>query len=106
MARPAAILAALILACLLGPPVRAVVLWSDLGATRAHDTGAGNDILGGVVKRDDTASDTLYFKFHLNPLSDVTTEEYFAGFQLFEDDTERLGVGNPVRRKPGPTLRV
>ena len=49
-------------------PAEAVVLWSDLGATLAHETGAGNDILGGALKRDDSASDTLYFKFHVDPL--------------------------------------
>jgi ligand-binding sensor domain-containing protein/signal transduction histidine kinase len=97
MARPAVILASLILVCSSGPPVGAVVLWSDLGTTVAYETGAGSDILGGVVRRDDTAADALYFKFHLNPLSDVTTEEYFAGFQLFEGDTGRLGVGNSLK---------
>src|ERR1700677_1034420 len=56
---------------------RAVLLWSDLGATQVHETGAGEDILGGVLKRDDSSTDTLYFKFHVDPLSDATTEEYF-----------------------------
>ena len=41
-------------------------------------------------------SDVLYFKFHVDPLSDVASEHYFAGFQLFEGDTERLGVGNAL----------
>ncbi len=72
----------------------AAILWSDLGATLAHETGAGSDILGGALKRDDTATNTLYFKFHVDPLSDANTEEYFAAFQLFEGDEERLGVGN------------
>lgn len=76
---------------------RAVVLWSDLGQTLAHENGAGNDILGGAVKRDGDANDTLYFKFHVDPLSDVGTEEYFAGFQLYEGDAERLGVGNSLK---------
>ena len=52
------------------------------------------DILGGAVKRNDTASDALYFKFHVDPLSDAASEPYFAGFQLFEGDEERLAVGN------------
>ncbi len=77
-------------------PARAVILWSDLGATLVHESGPGSDILGGAVKRDDTAADTLYFKFHVDPLSDVNTEKYFAGFQLFEGDGERLGVGNSL----------
>lgn len=76
------------------PPSQAVILWSDLGRTVVHETGPGSDILGGAIKRDDTSSDTLYFKFHVAPLSDVTTEEYFAGLELYAGDTERVGVGN------------
>src|ERR1700761_2859068 len=68
---------------------RAVLLWSDLGSTEGHETGEGTDILGGVLRRDNSASDTLYFKFHVDPLSDATTEEYFAAFQLFEGNQER-----------------
>ncbi len=75
----------------------AVVLWRDFGATLVHETGPGVDILGGAVKRDDSSSDTLYFKFHVDPLSDVTTEEYLAAFQLFEGDEERLAVGNSLK---------
>jgi signal transduction histidine kinase/ligand-binding sensor domain-containing protein len=75
-------------------PVHADVLWSDLGSTLVKNSGVGEDILRGVIKRDDTASDSLYFKFHVDPLSDVSTERYSAGFQLFEGDTERLGLGN------------
>ena len=33
----------------------------------------------------------------MDPLSDVGTEEYFAAFQLYEGDTERLGVGNSLK---------
>ncbi len=72
------------------------IIWSDLGATLAHETGPGTDILGGSVKRDDTATDTLYFKYHVNPISDAGTEPYFAAFELYEGDTERLGVGNAL----------
>jgi signal transduction histidine kinase len=75
-------------------PARAVILWSDEDARLVHNTGEGIDILGGAVKRDDKASDVLYFKFHVDPISDVESEPYFAGFQLFEGDAERLGVGN------------
>lgn len=73
---------------------RGAVLWSDLGATLVQNNGVGEDILRGVVKRDDTAYDVLYFKFHVDPLSDVSTERYSAGFQLFEGETGRLGIGN------------
>ena len=75
----------------------AATLWNDLGATLAHDTGDGQDILGGAVKRDDTSTDTLYFKFHVDPLSDVSTEEYFAGFELFDGPTRGLAVGNSMK---------
>ncbi len=57
----------------------------------------GKDILGGAVKRNAKDGDALYFKFRVNPLSDVSKEEYYAGFQLYEDDTERLGVGNSLK---------
>ena len=75
----------------------AVVLWSDSAATLAHNTGMGSDLLGGAVKRDDAANDTLYFKFHVSPSSDLTTEEYFAGLQFFEGDVERLAIGNATK---------
>lgn len=76
------------------PSLRAEILWRDADARVVHHSGDGYDILGGKVKRDDTANDTLYFKFHVDPLSDVGTEEYFAGLQLYEGDEPRLGVGN------------
>jgi ligand-binding sensor domain-containing protein/signal transduction histidine kinase len=76
---------------------RAIILWSDLGSTLAYQTGDGTDILGGAAKRDDAASDTLYFKFHVDPLSDGSTEEYFAAFELYEGGEERLGVGNALK---------
>jgi ligand-binding sensor domain-containing protein/signal transduction histidine kinase len=79
------------------PSVHATVLWSDLGTTQVHENGAGTDILGGVLKRDKSSTDTLYFKFHVDPISDASTELYFAGFQLFEGDHERLAVGNALR---------
>jgi signal transduction histidine kinase/ligand-binding sensor domain-containing protein len=75
----------------------AVVLWSDLGSTLAHDTGPGTDILGGAVKRDDSSTNILYFKFHVDPMSDKNTEDYFAAFQLYEGDEERLGIGNSLK---------
>ena len=76
---------------------RAAILWSDLGTTLVHDTGAGFDILGGAVKEDDTSTNTLYFKFHVDPLSDASTEEYFAAFELYEGDKERLAIGNALK---------
>ncbi len=79
------------------PPASGVILWSDLGATLAHETGVGTDILSGALKRDDSASDSLYFKFRVEPLSDAGTEEYFAAFQLYEGEAERLGMGNALK---------
>ena len=81
----------------LATPARAAILWSDPGPTLVHENGEGTDILHGTVKRDTASSDTLYFKFHVDPLSDVSSELYSAGFQLFEGDTERLGVGNSMK---------
>ena len=75
----------------------AVVLWSDLGTTLVHNTGEGYDILGGAVKEDSSSTNTLYFKFRVDPLSDGSTEEYFAAFELYEGDKERLGVGNALK---------
>ncbi|MGH7939915.1 MAG: ligand-binding sensor domain-containing protein, partial [Limisphaerales bacterium] len=77
-------------------PSQAVVLWTDLGTTQVRDTGMGNDILGGVLQRNDSSTDTLYFKFHVDPISDANTELYFAAFQLFEGDHERLAIGNSM----------
>jgi len=75
-------------------PAGAAILWSDAASRVTHATGAGVDILGGATKRDDTASDALFFKFHVDPLSDAASEPYHAGFQLFEGDEPRLAVGN------------
>lgn len=75
-------------------PAAATVLWSDPGPKLAHETEVGKDILHGATRRDDQATDTLYFKFRADPISDVSTEEYFAGFQLFAGDANRLAVGN------------
>jgi ligand-binding sensor domain-containing protein/signal transduction histidine kinase len=80
-----------------GVACRGEVLWSDLGSTLAYETGDGSDILGGAIKRDDSATNALYFKFHVDPLSDASTEEYFAAFELYEGGEERLGVGNALK---------
>ncbi len=78
-------------------PARANILWNDVDARRVvRNTGLGEDNLGGKVKRNAKANDALFFKFHVDPLSDVDAEPYFAGFQLFEGDTPRLGVGNAM----------
>ena len=77
-------------------PAPARILWSDPAARAVHATGEGVDILGGAVKRTDTNNDALYFRVRVDPISDLHAEPYFAGFQLFEGDEERLGVGNAL----------
>jgi len=81
-------------AALFSSAAHAEILWSYPRSTLVHETGPGTNLLNAPVKRDDTSSGTLYFKFHVDPLSDFGMEEYFAAFQLFENDTERLAVGN------------
>lgn len=72
----------------------ATILWNDAPPRVVHETGGGVDILGGKVRRDDAANDVLYFKFHVNPLSDVATEPYYAGFALFAGTNQSFAVGN------------
>lgn len=96
MSRPAAIATLTLVALLFYWPARARILWSDPDARTVHNSGTGLDILGGAVKRTSTNNDALYFRFTVYPLSDVGSEPYFAGFQLFEGQEERLGVGNAL----------
>ena len=63
---------------------RSEILWTDPGSRVIHNTGDGVDVLGRAVKRDNKANDALYFKVHIDPLSDVANEPYLAVFQLFE----------------------
>lgn len=84
-----------ILAC--ASVTQAVVLWSDFSTTLIHNTGEGHDILNGAVKEDESSTNTLYFKFKVDPLSDASTEEYFAAFELYEGEKERFGVGNALK---------
>jgi ligand-binding sensor domain-containing protein/signal transduction histidine kinase len=95
--KPAQWLLITMLALAFAFPAHAVILWNSADPVLVHDNGAGRDILGGAVKRDDSANDTLYFKFHVDPLSDKDTEEYSAAFELFEGDAERLGIGNAMK---------
>lgn len=95
MPRAVATVALAFWATMLCAPSQAVILWQDAGPILAHENGEGTNILHGAVSRDDTAGDALYFKFHVNPLSDASMGgTYSAGFQLFEGNTEQLGVGN------------
>jgi len=90
---PAACIGGVLLFMLVGQ-ARAEILWSDSEPRVIHKTPDGTDILGGVIKRGDNANDALYFKFRVDPLSDVASEEYYAVFQLSEGDEFRLAVGN------------
>jgi signal transduction histidine kinase len=86
----------LLICCLFGSlaPVHATILWSDLPSRVVHQTWTGFDILGGKVKRTDASNDVLYFKFHVEPLSDVATEPYLAGFALWQGTNMSVAVGN------------
>jgi signal transduction histidine kinase len=88
------LVAALLVSVASAIPSQAAILWTDPSPRVIHTAGEGADILGGAVKRDDTANDALYFKFRVDPLSDVASEPYFAVFQLFEGNSNRLAVGN------------
>ena len=96
MPRNCLLLVSLFLAVIICVPARAKILWSDPASRVIHATPGGTDILGGAVKRDDKASDVLYFKFHVDPLSDAADEHYYALFQLCETNTYRLGMGNAL----------
>jgi signal transduction histidine kinase len=96
MRHPAAKILLLFLVSLACSPVRGEMLWSDPHSRVIHATPDGADILGGKVKRDDKASDVLYFKVTVDPLSDAKDERYLALFQLVESNRFRLGVGNAL----------
>ena len=115
MPRLLAIVALILAIMLFRSLAPARVLWSEPAERAVHHTNAGLDILGGAVKRTGTNSDVLYFKFHVDPVSDWKSEPYFAGFQLFEQGEERLGVGNALEAwaysafnaaETGPSNRV
>ena len=88
------LLALAMLGWLLAGRAEGVIVWSDLGEVTVRENGTGADITGAALKRDDTARDVLYFKFRVDPLSDVGTELYCAAFQLFEGERGRLAIGN------------
>ena len=92
--RAVIILALMVCAVIFCSSARAVILWSDLPSRVIHTTPM--TILDGEIKRDDKASDALYFKFHVDPLSDPYDEPYFALFQLVQTNQMRLGIGNAL----------
>ncbi len=90
------IAAGAILCAATATPAGAVILWSDPASRVIHATPDGSDILAHKVRRDATASDALYFKFHVDPLSDAANEPYYAFFQLVESNQFHLAVGNAM----------
>ncbi|MBN8456403.1 MAG: hypothetical protein J0M04_00960 [Verrucomicrobia bacterium] len=73
----------------------AAVLYTNAGPISVDESLAGSNLPGLSLSRGSSAADTLYFKFTVtNPASNSTTENYYAGFQLWEGGGERLGVGN------------
>jgi signal transduction histidine kinase len=94
MSRAVATLALIFWAVVLSSPSPAAIIWSEPRSRLVHDTGLGVNILSGGLRRTDTNTDALYFKFHVDPLSDAGSERYSAGFELFEGNQGRLGVGN------------
>jgi signal transduction histidine kinase len=115
MTRAAAQLTLCLLVLFVCASAPARILWSEPAKRTVHHTNAGLDILGGKVKRTSADSDVLYFKFHVDPVTDWKKEPYFAGFQLFEQGEERLGVGNALEAwaysafnaaETGPSNRV
>src|ERR1022692_4236400 len=64
----------LLMALALATRSSAVILWNDPDMTLVRENGTGTDILGGAVKRDDSANDTLYFKFHVDRSEEHTSE--------------------------------
>lgn len=79
---------------LLTATARGDILWSDPASRVIH--AAPMEILDAKINRDDKASDALYFKFRVDPLSDPADEPYYALFQLVESNQMRLGVGNAL----------
>ena len=94
MSRTITTLALIIWAVIFSSLAPAAILWSEPNGRLVHYTGLGVDILGGKVRRTDTNTDALYFEFHVDPLSNAGSSRIPAGFQLFEGDQARLGVGN------------
>lgn len=89
------------LVCSLARPASGVVLWSHPSALTIRTNGLGHDILlQHIESKDDNSSDTLYFKFQVDPKSDIVTRlepdrDYFlAGLMLYYHGVEKLGVGN------------
>jgi signal transduction histidine kinase len=78
--------------------VHGTILWEHPESVLILQNGAGEDILRGAIKPQDTNSgSTLYFRFRIDPIADSAAKsiaDYEAGFVLVENGEEHLGLGN------------
>jgi len=78
-------------------PAHGKVLWREAGPILARDNGAGQDVLRGAVPpQDQTSNNTLFFKFTVDPLADISVRPqhpFTAGLLLCERGQEHLGLG-------------
>lgn len=76
-------------------PVYATVLYSEAGPFVINESGGGTNLPGLTLTRDASATGTLYFRYTVtNPASNSSNEGYYAGMQMWEGGSERLGIGN------------
>jgi signal transduction histidine kinase len=82
--------------------MNAAILWQHPQEVLAKDGTPAEDILrGAVAPRDDSSSGTLYFKFRVDPLSDIMSERgmvqpYLAGLVFRHAGVDGLGLGNAL----------
>ena len=73
----------------------AALLYTNAGPISVNETGAGTNLAGMSLARDNSFSGTLYFSYEIAaPASNMSNENYFAGLQMYDAGAERLGVGN------------
>lgn len=79
---------------------QAAILWSEPGPVTVRTNGAGEDILHGAIKpQDSNSSSTIYFRFRVDPISDAATKsiaDFEAGMVFVEKGREHLGMGNSL----------
>lgn len=76
-------------------PAGATVLYSEAGPLVINESAGGTNLAGLTLTRDASANGTLYFKYTVtNPASNSSNEGYYAGMQMWEGGSERLGIGN------------
>ncbi len=92
-----AISAVCLTAAFLAASAPATVIWQNIGPVTVSN-GVNQPVSFNAAAltttRDDTASDTLYFRATITPYTDYNNENYYAGFQLFQSGGERFAVGN------------